>query len=163
MKTLKNIKYFFVCFVVLIFELTIGKYLEISGIVPMLSFCTCLVIASEEENVNYIITVSIIMGVFMDLFSGHGFGSYTVSFVLSSWITYNLRNNIFSSKILFLIFDTFTLSLLFSILYYILHILNVGGSFGLMITSNAFPTSTYNTFISLILYWILRPILYKRR
>ncbi|MBQ7986795.1 MAG: rod shape-determining protein MreD [Clostridia bacterium] len=163
MKIFKNLKYFLICFFVIIFELTVGKYLAISGTVPMLSFCLCLVIGTKEENFNYIVTIGIIMGVLSDLFSGHGFGTYTVTFTLAVIATYILRNNIFSSTTLFLVCNTFVLTLLFSVIYFLLHILNVGIDFGTMITNIAIPTAVYNTVISVIFYLILNLTLYKRR
>lgn len=163
MKIFKNIKYFLICFFVIIFELTVGKYLEISGTVPMLSFCLCLIIATKEENLNYIITIGIIMGALSDVFSGHGFGTNTVAFLLALIATYLLRNSIFSSTILFIIFNTFILTMLYSVVYYVLHILNVGINFGTMITNIAIPTAIYNTIVSVISYFILNFTLYKRR
>ncbi len=163
MKIFKDIKYFLICFFVIIFELTVGKYLAIFGTVPMLSFCLCLVIATKEENFNYIITIAIIMGVLSDLFSGHGFGTYTVTFTLAVIATYLLRNNIFSSVALFTICNTFILTLIFSVIYYIFHILNVGINFGTMITNIAIPTAIYNTIVCVIFYLILNLTLYKRR
>lgn len=163
MKIFKNLKYFLICFFVIIFELTVGKYLAIYGTVPMLSFCLCLVIGTKEEKFDYIVTIGIIMGILSDLFSGHGFGTYTITFTLAVIATYILRNNIFSSTLLFLICDTFILSLLFSVIYYLFHILNVGIDFGIMITNIAVPTAIYNTIVCVIFYLILNLTLYKRR
>ena len=141
MKLFKNLKYFLICFFVMLFELTVGKYLEISGAVPMLSFCLCLVIATKEENFNYIVTIGIVLGVLADLFGAHGFGTYTIAFTLAVIATYVLRNNIFSSTLLFIIFDTFILTILFSFIYYLFHILNVGIDFGVMLAKLAIPIS----------------------
>lgn len=163
MKILKNLKYFLICFFVIIFEVTVGKYLEISGTVPMLSLCLCLVIGTKEENFNYIVTIGIIMGLFADLFSGHGFGTYTVAYTLAVTATYIVRDNIFSSALLFLICDTFILTLLLSVFYYLFHILNVGIGFGVMLTGLALPTALYNVVVSAIFYAILNFTLYKRR
>ena len=163
MKIFKNIKYSLICFFVIIFELTVGKYLEISGTVPMLSFCLCLVIATKEEKINYIITIGITMGVLADLFSGHGFGTYAVTYTLVVIATYLLRNNIFSSTTLFLVCNTFVLTLISSVIYYVFHVLNVGIGFGDMITDIAIPTALYNTFVCVIFYMILNLTLYKRR
>lgn len=163
MKLFKNLKYFFICFFVVLLELTVGKYLAVSGTVPMLSFCLCLVIGAKEEKLNYILTIGIIMGVLVDLFSGHGFGTYTVTFTLSVIGTYLLRNSIFSSTTLFIIFNTFILTLISCVIYYIFHILNVGINFGTMMTQIALPTAIYNVVICVIIYAILNLTLYKRR
>lgn len=163
MKLFKNLKYFLICFFVIFFELTVGKYLEIKGTVPMLSFCLCLVIGTKEENINYIVTIGIIMGVFSDLFSDHGFGTYTITFTMAVIATYILRNNLFSSTVLFLIFNTFILTHIFSVIYYLFHILNVGIGFGTMLTKIAVPTAIYNSIVCVIFYFILNLTLYKRR
>jgi len=163
MKIFKNLRYFLICFFVIFFELTVGKYLEIIGTVPMLSFCLCLVIGTREENFNYIISIAITMGIFADLFSNHGFGTYTVTYTMAVIATYLLRNNIFTSMTLFTICNTFILTLVFSVIYYIFHILNVGMNFGTMIADIAIPTAIYNTVISVIMYVILSLTLYKRR
>ncbi|MBR5808725.1 MAG: rod shape-determining protein MreD [Clostridia bacterium] len=163
MKIFKDIKYFLICFFVIFFELTVGKYLEISGTVPMLSFCLCLAIATREEKLDYIITIGVVVGIVADLFSGHVFGTYAVTYTLSAIATYLLRNNIFSSTTLFLVCNTFVLTVLFSIIYYIFNVLNVGISFGTMILELAIPTALYNTAICVIFYLIFNLTLYKRR
>lgn len=163
MKVFKNIRYFLICFVIIFLEFTVGKYLAVQGSVPMLSFCLCMVVGAKEKNPNYIVSIGIIMGVFFDLLSGHGFGSYTVTFTLGTLVTYIFRDKIFSSKILFLICDAFVLSVCLCIFYYLFHILDVGINFGLMFKNIAVPTAIYNTITSVVFYWILSPNLYKRR
>ncbi len=163
MKIFKSIKYFIICFATIVLEMTLGKYLSISGTVPMLSFCLCLVIATKEKDPEYILYIGIILGVLLDLLLGHGFGSYTVIFTLSVWVTFLLRDNIFSSLALFLMIDTFILTILLNVIYYLFHILDAGIDFGIMLTQIAFPTAVYNTVISILFYLILKPTLYKRR
>jgi len=163
MKLFKSINYFILCFAVIIFEMTVGKYLAVSGTVPMITYCLCLVIASKEKDPDYIIYIGIIMGVFLDLFIGHGFGTYTIIVTLCVWVTYLLRDTIFSSMLLFLIIDTFILTILSSVVYYLLHILNVGVTFGTMITRIALPSATYNLIVVTIIYLILSCTMYKRR
>ena len=163
MKIFKDIKYFLICFFVIIFELTVGKHLAISGTVPMLSFCLCMVIATKEEKLNYIITIGIVMGVLADLFSGHGFGTYAVTYTLAVISTYLLRDNIFSSTTLFLVCNTFILTVIFSVIYYVFHVLNVGINFGAMLTVIAIPTALYNTVTCVIFYLILNSTFYRRR
>ena len=102
MKIIEYARYFLICLFTVIFEMTVGKYLAISGTVPMISFCVCTAISAREEKQDYIIFVSVFLGVVMDLLSGHGFGTYTVTFILSAYATYFLRNLIFSSITLFL-------------------------------------------------------------
>lgn len=163
MKIFKSIKYFIICFATIVLEMTLGKYLSISGTVPMLSFCLCLVIATKEKDPEYILYIGIILGVLLDLLLGHGFGSYTVIFTLSVWVTFLFRDNIFSSLAVFLTIDTFILSILLNVIYYLFHILDAGIDFGTMLAKIAFPTAVYNTIISILFYLILKPTLYKRR
>jgi rod shape-determining protein MreD len=143
--------------------MTLGKYLSISGTVPMLSFCLCLVIATKEKDPEYILYIGIILGVLLDLLLGHGFGSYTVIFTLSVWGTFLFRDNIFSSLAVFLTIDTVILSILLNVIYYLFHIFDAGIDFGTMLAKIAFPTAVYNTVISILFYSILKPTLYKRR
>ena len=152
MKIFKSIKYFIICFATIVLEMTLGKYLSISGTVPMLSFCLCLVIATKEKDPEYILYIGIILGVLLDLLLGHGFGSYTVIFTLSVWVTFLFRDNIFSSLAVFLTIDTFILSILLNVIYYLFHILDAGIDFGTMLAKIAFPTAVYNTIISILFY-----------
>ena len=163
MKIFKSIKYFIICFATIVLEMTLGKYLSISGTVPMLSFCLCLVIATKEKDPEYIHYIGIILGVLLDFLLGHGFGSFTVIFTLSVWVTFLFRDNIFSSLAVFLTIDTFILSILLNVIYYLFHILDAGIDFGTMLAKIAFPTAVYNTIISILFYLILKPTLYKRR
>lgn len=163
MKIFKSIKYFMICFATILFEMTFGKYLAISGTVPMLSFCLCLVFAVKEKDPDYIFYIGIIVGVVFDLLLGHGFGTYTLIFTACVWVTYILRDVIFSSYALFLALDTFILTILLSVVYYLLHILNIGTDFGGVFVNIALPSAFYNTVVSIIFYLILKPTLYKRR
>ena len=163
MKLLKNIKYFILCFFVLVLEMTAGKYFSIFGTVPMISFCLCLVVAQKEKNENYIITISIILGLILDLLLNHGFGFYTVTFMLSAISTYFLRDITFSSKILFLVCNTFVLTILVCVLYYFFHILDIGTVFWSIFINVVLPVTIYNVFIVIIFYFVLNKIFYKRR
>lgn len=163
MKIFKSIKYFMICFATIILEVTLGKYLAISGTVPMLSFCLCLVIAVNEKDPDYILYIGIIVGAILDILLGHGFGTYTAAFALSCWITYMLRDAIFSSMALFLTIDTFVLTIILNVVYFLLHILDVGSDFGTILLEIAFPTAFYNTIVSIVFYAILKLTLYKRR
>lgn len=163
MNFFKILKYFLICFITFIFEMTVGKFLAISGTVPMISYCLCMVISAKENKENYIIYTNIAVGAMLDLLVGHGFGSYTIIFILSSFVTYLLRDSIFSSKLLFLVIDTFILTIISSVIYYLFHILNVGMNFGTMLVNFAVPTAIYNVFVCIFIYFILSFTLYKRR
>lgn len=163
MKIIQYARYFLISFFAIILEMTVGKYLAISGTVPMISFCVCTAISAREENQNYIIFASVFLGVIMDLLSGHGFGTYTVTFILSAYATYILKNSVFSSITIFLIFDTFILSVFVCIFYYLFHVLDVGINFGNMLISIALPTAFYNVVVCVLISYILKLTLYKRR
>lgn len=163
MKLLKNIKYFILCLFVIVLEMTAGKYFSIFGAVPMISYCLCLVIAQREKNENYIITISIVMGLLFDLLINHGFGFYTVAFMLSAICTYFLRDITFSSKVLFLVVNTFLLTIFVCLFYYFFHIIDIGTDFWKLLISVIIPVSLYNVFVSIIFYFLLNKILYKRR
>ena len=69
MRIFKNAKYVIICFFVLMSEMIFGKYLEIGGIVPMISFSLCLATALVEDEPKYVIAQAIVLGVLLDAFS----------------------------------------------------------------------------------------------
>lgn len=163
MKFVKTAKYAVMGFAILLCEMTFGKYLEISGAVPMLTFCFCVAFASLEKEINYVAFVSAFAGALFDILSGHGFGTYTLLFTLSAVATFLIRDNVFSSKALMLICDVFILSVFVEIIYFLIHITNIRGEFYRSFISVMLPVAVYNSVVSLIFYNILKPILSKRR
>ncbi len=163
MKSVKIAKYALICFIVLVFEMTFGKYLAISGAVPMLTFCFCITFALFESDMNYIAFVSATAGALFDILSGHGFGTYTLLFSLSAMATFFVRDNLFSSKILLLICDVFVLSIFVETIYFLIHITDISGNFFTSFISVILPVAVYNIIISLVFYPILKRILVKRR
>lgn len=163
MRIVKNTKYVLVCFFVLISEMIFGRYLEIGGIVPMLSFCLCLATAMVEDEPKYIIFQAIALGALLDAFSGRGFGTYTITFFLASSASYMIRDSFFSSKALLLICDVFVMTLFSSFVFWLFNVWNVGSGFFWMLRSIALPQAGYNIIVSLIFYFFIRKIFGKRR
>lgn len=163
MRIVKNTKYALVCFFVLMCEMIFGKYLEISGVVPMLSFSLCLVVAMTEDEPKYIIVQAIVLGAVLDAFSGRGFGTYTITFLLTSFASYLIRDSLFSSKLLLLVCDVFVMTLFLCVIFSLLNIRNVGGGFLWMLKDIAVPSAIYNIAVSLVLYAMLKAIFGKRR
>ncbi len=163
MRIVKNAKYVIVCFFVLLCEMIFGKYLEIGGVAPMLSFCLCLAMAMIEDEPEYLIWQAIALGVLLDAFSGRGFGTYTIAFLLSSVASYLVRDNLFSSKILLLICDVFVMTIFSALVFWLFNVWNVGSGFFWMLRSIALPQAAYNIVISLVFYFLLGKIFGKRR
>lgn len=163
MRIVKNAKYVTVCFFVIICEMIFGKYLQIGGIVPMLSFSLCLATAMIEDEPKYIIVEAIVLGVLLDAFSARAFGTYTITFLLTSVASYLVRDSLFSSKILILMCDVFVMSLFSSFVFWIFNVWNLGSGFLWMLTDIALPQSVYNITVSVIFYFLLKRIFNKRR
>ncbi|MDD6214666.1 MAG: hypothetical protein PUB42_05750 [Firmicutes bacterium] len=164
MKLIKNIKLFIISLVVIVFELTAGKYIAVGGISPMITFSLCLAMALLEDNPVYVAAVPAILGAVLDIMCGHGFGTYTITFELSSVLTFFVRDKVFSSKILMLIPDVFIMTLMCESLYYLLHIRAVNSTdYIVALISLIIPTALYNIVLCLIFYSVLRVIFYKRR
>lgn len=163
MRIVKTARYAALSFIVLLCEMTFSKYIEISGVVPMLSFSFLITAAMFEEDVNCILIVSAVLGGMLDVLSDHGFGTYAVAFTLSAAAAFFIRDKLFSSKVLLLVFCSFLLSIFTQVVYYLFHIIDIGGNFFAGFTSVVVPTGVYNTFVSLIFYPVLKKILLKRR
>ena len=163
MRIVKNTKYVLVCFFVLMSEMIFGKYLEIGGVVPMLSFCLCLSTAFVEDEPRYIICQSIVLGVLLDAFSGRAIGTYTITFLLSSFATYMVKDKLFSSEVLLLICDVFVMTLFSAFVFWLFNVWNLGDGFFWMLRGIALPQAVYNIVISLIFYYLLRKIFGRRR
>ncbi len=163
MKVAKIAKYSAISFVVLLCEMTFSKHIEVCGAVPMFTFSFLMAAVIFEDDVKYILVLSALLGGIIDVSLSYGFGTYAVTFMLSSLVAFFIRDKLFSSKILLLICNTFFLSVFTEIVFYILHITDIGGRFWILFTSIIVPTGIYNIFISLIFYPVLKRILLTRR
>ena len=160
----KDIKYAIPALIMFVFEVAFGKYIAVSGAVPMLTFSFLIVCALVENELSYTVMLALIFGVFADALYGHGFGTYTVSFIFAVFYTFRLKDSIFSSRWLFLVFDAFIMTVTVQIFYMIIHIGDIGsGNFWRCMFSISLPTAVYNTVICCFVYFIFEKFLKKRR
>lgn len=158
MRIIKNTKYVLTGLLLLIFEQTAGKYIAVNGAIPMLAFCFCVTASAMEDDLNYVVWVSGVLGALSDILSGHGFGTYTLTFVLSALATFSVRNKLFSSIVLFLAADIFILTFLTQSFYFLVNIGEIRNNFFDGALTIIICISVYNTVIVLILYPLLKKI-----
>lgn len=158
MRLVKNVRYAILAFVVFVCEMTFGKYLQIAGVIPMLTFSFCVTAAACEEDFGYILRISLALGIILDVFSGHGFGTYTLTYTLAALATYTVRDSLFSSKLLFLAFDAFVMTVFLNVIYYLFHIIDIGNGFWEVFSGIMVPQALYNTCVSLIFYGVLKAV-----
>lgn len=164
MKYSRDIKYAVSAFIIIFFEATLGKYISISGALPMLTFAYIIVCALMESDMSYIIVLSIILGAFSDILYSLSFGIYTVSYCLAAYYTFKLKDSIFSSKWLFLIIDSFVLCTIQQFCYMIIHISDIGVNyFWRGFFFRGLPSALYTTVISCLFYFIGSRVFRKRR
>lgn len=160
----KDIKYAVLALLIFASEAAFGKYIAISGAVPMLTFSFLIVSAVLESDISYVTVLSVILGLFSDILYGHGFGTYTTAYFLSCFFTLKLKNAVFASKWFFLIIDAFLLTVFVQIFYIIFHIRDIGaGNFFKCIWSYSLPLAVYNTVICMIFYAVGSRFFLKRR
>jgi len=160
----KDIRYALLALLIFVTEASFGKYIAVSGAVPMLTFSFLIVCSVKENDLSYVMALAVILGAVSDVLHGHGFGAYTLSFAFSAFYTFKLKNAIFSSELLFLIIDAFLLTFLVQIFYMITHIGNIGsGNFLRCVWSLVLPQAVYNTLICCLFYYIDSRIFKRRR
>ena len=159
----KDIKYAVLALLIGTIEASFGKFIAISGAVPMLTFSFLIVSALLESDISYVMVLSVILGAISDVLYGHGFGTYTVAFSFSCFCTFKLKNAIFSSKWLFLTVDAFLLTIFSQIFYMIIHIRDIGSeNFFRCIWSLILPTAIYNTLLCWLFCFLGSKIFGKR-
>lgn len=164
MKYSRDLKYAVLAFIVIFLEAAFGKYIAISGAIPMLTFAFVIVCALFEDDISYIMMVSVILGVFGDILYSHGFGVYTVSYCFAAYYTFKLKDSIFSSKLLFLVIDAFILCAMQQFFYMVIHISDIGTAYfwrGFFLIG--LPSSLYTTAVCCLFYFIGSSIFRKRR
>jgi rod shape-determining protein MreD len=160
----KDIKYALLALLLAVMEATLGKFIAVSGAVPMLTFSFLIVCAVKEADLSYVMVLAVILGALSDILHGHGFGTYTIAFAFSAFYTFKLKNAIFSSGWLFLIIDAFLLTFLVQIFYMITHIRDIGSeNFFRCVWSLVLPQAVYNTLICCLFHFIGGKTLRKRR
>lgn len=164
MKFEKDIKYAILVTIIGVIEISFGKYIAISGAVPMLTFSFLLVTAMLESDISYVMVLSVLLGVISDILFWHGFITYTIAYSFSCFFTFKLKDAIFSSKWLFLTLNSVLLTILVQIFYMIIHIGDIGtGNFFRCIWSVSLPTVIYNTILCWLFYFLGGKIFKKRR
>ncbi len=140
--------------------MTFGKYIELFGAVPMITLCFCVAASACETEISYIMIVSVILGAVSDLLGGHGFGTYLFSYTFASFVTYKLKDAVFTSKLLFLIIDAFFMTIIVQVIYRITHIYDMNAcGFWHGFISVILPMAIYDTVITLVFYKIHKRII----
>ncbi|MDD6735896.1 MAG: rod shape-determining protein MreD [Clostridiales bacterium] len=163
MKLVKNIKYILSVLFALLIDFTMAKYLKIGGAMPQLMFCFCIMCAVFEREFSYVCAAAIAAGATADMLSGHGFGTYTLTFCLSALVTFAVRDKTFSSKALFSAVDVFVLTVLSQLIYYLFHINDAAGSFWRLFTSVILSSALYNCVVCMIFFRAMRCLFAERR
>lgn len=163
MKLLIGIKYFLAAFAALLLDYTAAKYIAVGGGMPQFMFCFCILASMHEKDMSRAAAAAIAAGAAADVLSGHGFGTYTLTFTMPAMATYAARDKLFSSGFLFLILDAFFLTTLSQTVYYLFHITDAGSSFGDLFTSVILPSAAYNTVICAVFYPLAKRIFADRR
>lgn len=164
MKYSRDIRYAVSAFTVIFLEAVLGKFIAISGAMPMLTFAYVIVCAIIDDDMFYIVLLSVILGVFSDILYSNGFGIYTVSYSFAAYYTLKYKDKIFYSKWIFLILDALALTALQQFFYMIFHIGDIGADYFLRgFVFKALPTSLYTTVICCVFYCIGGRFFEKRR
>ncbi len=146
--------------VLVLCEQTFGKYISVGGAVPMLCFCFCLCASVLEEELCYIAGASAALGAVCDILSGHGFGTYTLTFTLAAMATNAVHNRLFSSKSLFLFLNAMIMTVFAQTVYFLMHIIEIHS--GLRFLGLILPMAVYNAVVTVLIYPVVRKI-FKRR
>ncbi len=141
-------------------EQIFGKYIAISGAVPMLCFCFCICTAVLEEESCCTAWSAAVLGGVCDVLSGHGIGTYMLTFTLAAMGTYAVHNRLFSSKRLFLFLDMLVMTIFVQTVYYLTHIIEIGSEYRFV--QIILPMAVYNAVLTVIMYPLVKRI-FKRR
>ncbi len=164
MKYSRDLKYALSAFTVIFFEAAFGKYISISGALPMLTFAYVIVCALMESDMSYITVLSVILGVFSDILYSGSFGIYTLSYCFAAYYTFKYKDSIFTSKWLFLLLDAFILSAIQQFCYMLIHINDIGLKyFWIGFSLKGLPSSLYTTAVCCLFYFVGGSIFRKRR
>lgn len=160
----RDFKYAVSAFLVLFTESALGKYISVSGALPLITFSYIIACAALETDISYSMAISVILGVFSDILFGRGFGINTASYCFAAYCTFKLKDSIFSSKLLFLLLDAFLLTAMQQLFYMLSHIGDIGTAYlvkGFLL--KGIPTALYTTVVCCLFYFIGGSIFKKRR
>ena len=158
-----GIKLALLSFLIFILEYGLAKYLAIGAAVPMLTFCYIIIVAMYEKNRETSLILALLTGALCDLAGGHGFGTYTVVYGITAWVTGLFCDSILSSKFLFMVINTFIMTLFSQTIYFLFHIIEIGANaFGRNFTNIMLPIAVYNVVVAVIMYKPLKSIFERR-
>ena len=162
---MKRVAYYvFFALVIAICEVTFAKYIAIGAAVPMISFCFVILGAMHEKNRENALILGLLTGVLCDIIGGHGFGTYSIVFGVTAWETALFCDSILSSRFVFLIINTFIMTIFAQCVYFLLHIIEIGaGAFWQSFSGIIIPTALYNIVVAVILYKPMKKIFSERR
>lgn len=164
MRLTKKIKYAAAAAAVILAEQIFAKYIAVGGAVPMFTFCFIIIASMLEDELSYTLTLSAACGIVCDILAVHGIGTYTFTYTFAAWAVYELHNKLFSSRLLFLEFAVFVLTFLLQLIYFVLHMRDIGtDNFLSLLTSVMLASTVYNMVISLILWPVFKNVFEKRR
>lgn len=143
----------------LVLDFAVAGYIKIGGAVPQFAFCFCLVSALFEKDARYSAGVAAAAGAFADALSGHGFGTYMLTFGACALFVYAFRDKLFASKLLFLIPSVFVLSISAQYVYFLLHINDIKNAVIAILVSGA----VYNCVLCAVMYPIVKHFFAERR
>lgn len=158
------VNYTLLALLVTICEFAFAKYIAIGAAVPMLSFCYVILAAMNEKNKENSLIIGILVGALCDILGGHGFGTYAVVFGVTAWETATFCDSVLSSRFLFLLINTFVMTVFTECSYYLLHIIGIGtDAFLSGFSTIILPTALYNVGISAIFYLPMTKLFFERR
>ncbi len=144
-------------------EAMLGTYIKIGDIMPDLLFVFVLCYAVLKNSINSTITISAICGALADCLCGRIFGTYFAIFLLSGVLIWFIRQSIFKNSILISIILIFAFCVLGKSMYFVANISvlkDAGYLYSLF--RIILPEAVYNTFVSALMFPIVRLTLRKR-
>lgn len=160
----KKIKYAALITIIILAEQIFAKYIAFGNAIPALSFCFIITAAMIEEKFLYTAVSTAVCGILCDILSAHGIGTYMLTYTAAAAVVYEVHNKLFSSKLLFLICSSFILSLMLQLVYFMLHMRDIGAdTFLQIIVSPIILSAVYNVIICILLFPALNKIIGKRR
>ncbi|MBE7015463.1 MAG: rod shape-determining protein MreD [Ruminococcaceae bacterium] len=160
----RTAKYIILSILIAICEMTFAKYIAVGAAVPMLSFCFVILGAMNEKNPEKALVFGLLVGLLSDTLSGRSFGTYTFVYAVTAVETVLFCDSILSSRFLFLMINTFVMTVFAECVYFLFNIIHIGaGAFWSSLVNIILPTALYNMIISAIFYKPISKVFYERR
>ena len=146
-----------------ILEYGFCKHITIGGAVPMLTFCYVIIDAMYDYNKESSVILAILLGALCDLAGGHGFGTYTLIYGITAYVTQLFCDSILSSKFLFMLINTFLMTIFAECVYFLFHIIEIGAdAFWQNFAGIMVPAAIYNVVVAVIIYKPLKYVFERR-